>query len=264
MFKKILGTLFFRYYLPILAVFSIVSFFDSSYRSDLPLNAAPMERMVTAILENATFTSVTLRSSWREFKYSDTDYRGSKNNIQLLIALMKYVTYGFIAMNFLQIPIFLYVWVKREPYTWGIRSYSLFWDRPIFRHASFLIKTGLFLLLILVANNNMPLVETAIFTIGAFWATRRPIIMFVILNFIDLYKLNPPKEVANFFSRPDVDSQAQTTPARPAHTGAASSTTRSNTPVHPANNRSGQPKRRASRETEKPSGPDDWWDRINR
>ena len=264
MFKKILRILFFRYYLPILAVFSVVSFFDSSYRSDRPLNAVPMERMVTAILENATFTSATLRSSWREFKYSDTDYRGSKNNIQLLIALMSYVTFGFVAMNALQIPIFLYVWVKREPYTWGVRNYSLFWDRPIFRHVSFLVKIGLCLLLILVANNNMSLVKTAIFTIGAFWATRRPIIMFVILNFIDLYKLDPPAEVVNFFSRPDVDSQAQTTPARPGHTGNASSTTRSNPPGHSANNGSGQPGRRAGGEPEKPSGPDDWWRWINR
>ena len=264
MFKKILKILIFRYYLPISAIFSIVSFFDSSYRSDLPLNAAPMERMVTAILENATFTSATLRSSWREFKYSDTDYRGSKNNIQLLIALMEYVTYGFIAMNILQIPIFLYVWVKREPYTWGVRCYSLFWDRPIFRHVFFLIKIALCLLLILVANNNMSLVETAIFTIGAFWATRRPIIMFVALNIIDLYKLNPPQEVANFFRRPDVDRQAQTAPTRPTPAGNASSTTRSNPPGHPENNRSGQPRRRRGRETEKPSGPDDWWDRINR
>ena len=264
MFKKILRILFFRYYLPILAIFSIVSFFDFSYRSDLPLNAAPMERMVTAILENATFTSATLRSSWREFKYSDTDYRGSKNNIQLLIALMSYVTFGFLAMNALQIPIFLYVWVKREPYTWGIRNYSLFWDRPIFRHVSFLIKIGLCLLLILVANNNMSLVKTAIFTIGAFWATRRPIIMFVALNIIDLYKLDPPKEVVNFFSRPNVDSQARTTPARPAHTSNDSSATGSTTSGHPANNRSSQPERRAGRETEKPSGPDGWWDRINR
>ena len=253
-----------KYYLPIVAVFSVVSFFDSEYRADLPLNAVPLERIVTSVLENATFSSKTLRASWREFKYSGMVYGRSKSSAQLIIALMEYVIYGFVAMNILQIPIFLYVWVNREPYTWGVRNYSLFWDRPAFRHVSFLIKIGLCLLLILVANRNMSLVETAIFTLGMLWATRRPIIMFVALNIIDLYKLDPPKEVVNFFSRPDVDRRAQTTPARPEHTGDASSTIRSNTPVHPANNRSGQPKRRAGRKTEKPSGPDDWWNKINR
>ena len=247
-----------KYYLPIVAVFSVVSFLDSEYRADLPLNAVPLERMVTAILENATFSSKTLRASWRDFKYSDMVYGRSKSSAQLIIALMSYVTYGFIAMNILQIPIFLYVWVKREPYTWGVRCYSVFWDRPIFRHVSFLIKIVLCLLLILVANNNMSLVETAIFTMGAFWATRRPIIIFVILNIVDLYKLNPPQEVVNFFSRLDVDRRAQTTP-----TGNASSTTRSNTPAHTENNRSDQPKRRTGRQTKKPSGPDDWRGRIN-
>ena len=51
-----------KYYLPIVAVFSVVSFFDSEHRADLPLNAVPLERMVTSVLENATFRSKTLRA----------------------------------------------------------------------------------------------------------------------------------------------------------------------------------------------------------
>ena len=253
-----------KYYLPIVAVFSVVSFFDSEYRADLPLNTVPLERLVTSVLENATFSSKTLRASWREFKHSGMVYGRSKSSAQLIIALMKYATFGFVVMNIVQIPIFFYVWVKREPYTWGVRNYSLFWDRPTFRHVSFLIKIGLCLLLILVANNNMSLVETAVFILGVLWATRRPIIMLVILNFIDLYKLDPPAEVVNFFSKLGVNGQMHTTPTRPAHRGNASSVTRSTTSGHPANSGSSQPRGRAGGETEKPSGPDDWWRRINR
>ena len=261
---KLLKILFFRCYLPILAVFSIVSFFDSNYRLDLPLSAMPLQRMVASVLENATFTSDRLSASWQQFKYSDTSYTRMKNNTQLIISLISYVMYGFVVMNMLQIPIFFYIWVKREPYTWGIRNYSLFLDRPAFRHISFLIKIGVCLLLIPVALKNMSLVETILFTIGSFWAVRRPIVMLVILNITDLYKLKPPKQVINFFNKSAVNDQIKTTTARHVNVNKSASTANSNSTNHSSKNSANKAKNKDPNKSKSPSKPEDWWDKINR
>ena len=261
--RKILS-LIFRFYLPILAIFSIVSFFDSNYRSDLPLSSAPLERMITSVLENATFSSDRLSASWQEFKYSGSGYTKVKNSAQLIISLILYVAYGFVVMNILQMPIFFYIWVKREPYTWGIRNYSLFLDRPAFRHVCFLIKVGLFLSLILLVLNNMSLVETALFTLGSFWAVRRPIIMFVILNVIDLYELEPPKQVISFLSKFGVNGQSQATTARHVNASHSASTANSTSTGHSSKNLSSKLKKKSGSEPGSPSGPEDWWNKINR
>lgn len=262
--------LFFKYYIPIVIILTLVNFFEPSNYLDKPIEDDPLGRFVVALFGAATFTGDGFSQAWIEYwewLYGGVYFNGSNSNA--IIELAKFSIGGYLLMTIMYAPIYAFGWATKQERLWIIRFLQMSWRRPRFRTLAFASAIGMLIILLFlffVIFEIPTLVAVAMF-FGSYLAFMNPIALNVVMSVADLYGIKPNSQTETFFTNisdaiearfgikqtPNSNSQV----VSPQQSPQAPTTNRR---THQANT-SGQKRKRAKQSSQKPTN---WRDRINR
>jgi|GEM_PF-5944157 len=189
------------YYLPVVIVFTLIDFFHSDYKTDIPIDIAPFKRFLVAFLGSATFSAESFQNAWSEFgNWLSFESLQNIPFFERLLALLRLTTYGFLITSFLLIPLYAYAWVAKKERRWEKRFLVLKWREPRFRHILLATKIPILAITTLCYYNWAPLLPTIFLTLGGIAAIKNPVLLTIPLGILDLYEVQPPRKLINYFA----------------------------------------------------------------
>ena len=125
--------LFFKYFVPIVLFFALVSFFEPSHYPDKPIDADPVGRLLSAIIGTATFTGDGFSRAWSVYwswLYGDRSFDAS--NMNAVVELLKYLVIGYVLNIVLLAPVYAFGWATGQERLWVVRFITLCGNGPVF------------------------------------------------------------------------------------------------------------------------------------
>lgn len=234
-------------YLPIVVTFATIDFYSDAFRPELSPDEALFHRAGVALLGSVTFRSPAFAASW-----TDVGLAARSGGAASLGDIAQYLTgvlfIGFLEMCALQIPTYLYAWVRGEKRIWSRRGFKLDWRRPAFRDLVRALHYGLLVAAIAVAVWQVPVLAAVFFALGGYLAIRQPMLLNYPLNFVETYEIAAPGPLVKLFGSDEIQAARETKEEVPAAASTPQTAQRKPNTVEP----------KRARSSEK------WFDRVNR
>lgn len=190
-----------KYYVPIVVLFGLVSFFEPTNYAHLPIETAGTERFLTALFEAATFTGEGFSGAWDQYwrwLYPTSSFEGSNSNA--IVELLKLFAIGFVLGNLLFSPVYAYGWATEQQRLWVIRYVQMTWRQPRFRTVAFLISLAICAIVFALLISNLPALAALACFFGVYIAFHNPLILNITLSLLDLYGIKASSKTTTFFN----------------------------------------------------------------